>query len=357
MKCSPQTAFNILGAAGLGLLFIGWLQTVDTMGFFLLLILGIMCLLRFRVKHKNIHKTIFADLFILSVFFLFNDTSTAQFAMGFVLFQGMYFGFFPLLVLLVVLPAFMDALPLYVITSAALIGLVLYFWNKEYTSCLQQRETFAKNMHEMEQLQINLTDALAKVEHMSILAERARISADIHDNTGHEIIASYISLQTVRKIMDTHPDKALELFDKALVRLNNGINKMRETVHNLSAVTFMGVDSMRDTCLNFTEVPVTFQSTGDMSAITVNIWHVLESLLKESLTNAVKHANPTYIKVELDATHHLIRLQIQNDGVTQKETAVGSGLRNLRYRVVTVGGNLSVDKTNVYKLVCVIPIQ
>jgi len=84
---------------------------------------------------------------------------------------------------------------------------------------------------------------------------------------------------------------------------------------------------------------------------------VLESLLNESLTNAVKHAKPTYITVELDATKHLIRLQIQNDGVIQKDTPIGSGLRNLRYRTVAAGENLTIDKSDIYKLVCVIPIQ
>jgi len=345
----------IFSTAGLSLLFIDWLQTIDTMGFFLLLILGLMCLMRYRVKHIIIYKTIFADLLMVLVFFFSGGASTAQLAIGFVLFQGMYFGFFLLAVLPIVLVVFMDALSIVFIATAAAVGLVLHFWNKEHASRLQQRDYYSNKIYEMELMHTNLTHVLAKVEHMSILAERSRISADIHDNAGHEIVASYISLQTVGKIMDKNPEKALELFDKSLARLNVGIGKMRDAVHNLSAVTFMGVDSMGDICRNFTKVPVKFQSTGDMSGITVNIWHVLESLLKESLTNAVKHANPTYINVELDVTNHLIRLQIQNDGVTKKEPSVGSGLRNLRYRVVTVGGNLSIDKTDVYKLVCVIP--
>jgi len=349
--------FIIFNAAGWGLLFVGWLQTIDTSGFFLLLVLGLMCLVRLRLMNGKIKWIIIVDLFVVLVFLFASDASTAQFAVGFVLFQGMYFGFFALAGLFILLVAFLDVISLFVIASAMTVGWVLHFWNKEYANRLLQRDGFVSKIHGMEQLQTNLTDTLARVEHMSILAERARISADIHDNAGHEIIASYISLQTVRKIMDTNPEKALDLFDKAMVRLNAGMGKMRDTVHNISTVTFMGVDRMRDICLNFAEVPVTFQSTGDVSVITVSVWQVLESLLKESLTNAIKHAKPTYIRVELDATRHLIRLQIQNDGITQKETAAGSGLRNLRYRVVNVGGNLSTDKSDVYKLVCVIPIK
>lgn len=357
MKFDPRTAFGIITIAGLSLLFISWLQTVDTWGFFLLLVLWIMCLVRYRIKDNKICKTIFADLLITLVFFFITDASTAQLAIGFVLFQAMYFGFFPFVALIILLAAFMDMLPVLLISCMALVGLILYLWNKEHIARLQQRDFYSNKTFEMETLYNSLVNTLAKVEHMSIIAERSRISADIHDNAGHEIVASYISLQTVRKIIDKNPEKALELFDKSIVRLNTGINKIRDAVHNISAVTFMGVDSMRKICQNFVKVPVTFLSTGDMSVVTVNMWHALESVLNEGLTNAVKHAKPTYINVELDATKHLIRLQIQNDGVTKKDAPIGSGQRNLRYRVVTVGGNLTTDKSDVYKLVCVIPVQ
>ncbi|MCL2377716.1 MAG: histidine kinase [Defluviitaleaceae bacterium] len=356
MKLAPHTAFCIFTTIGFGLLFTWWLQTVDTGGFFLLLVLGIMCLARYRFNNKYVIKTIFADLLMTMVFFFLLDVSTAPFAIGFVLFQAMYFGFFPVAALLILLVVFMEVLPVLLISSMALVGLVLYLWDKEHANRLQQRDDYSNKIFEMEMLHNELVNTLAKVEHMSIIAERSRISADIHDNAGHEIIASYISMQTVRNLMDKNPAKALELFDKSMSRLNAGIGKMRDAVHNISAVTFMGVDSMRKICQNFEEVPVTFQSTGDVSVVTVNVWHVLESLLNESLTNAVKHARPTYVCVELDATKHIIRLKIQNDGVTKKDAPAGSGLRNLRYRVVTVGGNLTVNKADVFKLVCVIPV-
>ena len=357
MKLAPHTAFCVFATVGFGLLFMWWLQTVDTGGFFLLLVLGIFCLARYRFKIKHVNRTIFADLIMTLVFFFLVDVSTAQFAIGFVLFQAMYLGFFPLAALLILFVVFMDLLPVLLISSMALVGLVMYFWKREHASRLQQRDYYSKKAHEMEMLHNDLVSTLARVEHMSIVAERSRISADIHDNAGHEIIASYISLQTVRNLMDKNPIKALELLDKSMGRLNTGIGKMRDVVHNISAVTFMGVDSMRKICQNFVEVPVKFQSTGDMSVVTVNMWHVFESLLNESLTNAMKHAKPTYVNVELDATKHLIRLQIKNDGVTIKDTPAGSGLRSLRYRVVTVGGNLTVDKSDVFKLVCVIPVR
>jgi len=281
----------------------------------------------------------------------------AQSSLQFVIFQSMFWGFYPVVLLIGYLALVMTTPSLMLTISVSLIGLVLNLWKKEYDNRIKQRDDFSKENYELENLQNELTTALAEVEQMSIIAERSRISRDIHDNAGHEIVAAFISLQTVRKIMEKNPEKAVELFDKAMNRLNAGVEKMRDAVHNMSAVTFMGVDRMREICENYANIPVEFKATGDMTDVTANVWHVLEALLNESLTNAMKHSKATFIKVELDATKYLIRLLIENDGVIGESRPVGSGLRNLRHRTVTVGGNLTIDSGVTFKIVCVIPIN
>jgi len=268
----------------------------------------------------------------------------------------MFWGVYPVAVVIGYL-ALVTTTPSLILTiSITLLGLVLNFWQKERDNRLEQRDDLSKENYELENLQTELITALDQVEQMSIIAERSRISRDIHDNAGHEIIAAFISLQTVRKIMDKNPEKAMELFDKSMNRLSTGVEKMRDAVHNMSAVTFMGVDRMREICENNEKIPTFFKATGDATDVSVNMWHVLEALLNESLTNAMKHSEATFIKVELDVTKYLIRLLIENDGLIGGTKPVGSGLRNLRHRVVTVGGNLTIDAGVTFRVVCVIPI-
>ena len=357
MKPTPTTIFNILNVAILSLMFAIWLQTVDTQGFLLLLFLAIMYLIRSRFNHPNIQKTFFIDLVATFIIFLLANIDMAEFALKFLLFQSMFFGFYPVVVLIGYFSLVVDVTSLIMTISVTVIGLTLNFWKKEWNNRIEQRDFFSQKNYELESLQNELTTALAQVEQMSIIAERSRISADIHDNAGHEIVASYITFQTVRKIMEKNPEKALELFDRSMDRLNVGVEKMRDAVHNMAAVTFMGVDRMREICDHCGGLPVKFITSGDMTGVTANIWHVLEALLNESLTNVMKHANATSVRVELDATKHLVRLLIENDGVGNRTIPMGSGLRNLRYRVVTVGGNLTIDKGGLFRIVCVIPIN
>ncbi|MCL2280013.1 MAG: hypothetical protein FWC20_11505 [Oscillospiraceae bacterium] len=48
---------------------------------------------------------------------------------------------------------------------------------------------------------------------------------------------------------------------------------------------------------------------------------------------------------------------LSSEAVIKTDNSAGSGLRNLRYQAVTVGGNLTISKSDRFKLVCVIPIS
>ena len=358
MKFTPRFIFVILNILGLSLMFAHWSQRADTLGFLLLLLLIIMSTVRYRLKDfKPISKTIFIDLLAVIIYFFMVGTGLGESALNLVLFQSMALGFYPVAVVILYLVLVMEMTSLTLTISFVLLGLLLNFWQQEQDARLLQRDILSKENYDLESLQSELTTALAQVESMSIIAERSRISSDIHDNAGHEIVAAFISLQTVGKIMAKNPEKAAELFDKSMERLGIGVAKMRDAVHNMAPVTFMGVERMNKICELFERVPVKFVATGDMTGVTSNAWNVLEAVLNESLTNVMRHSQASFVRVELDVTKYLVRLQVENDGVIGDDKPLGSGLRNLRHRATTVGGNLTVDKGKNFKLVCVIPVR
>jgi signal transduction histidine kinase len=166
---------------------------------------------------------------------------------------------------------------------------------------------------------------------------------------------------------ETEPDEdgtraqALCLYDLALERLNNGANRIREAVHNLSAVTFLGVDNLREICQRFPVCDVKFNVYGDTMTVPIYVWTMLESCLSESLTNAARHSCAKQVSVDLDVTVHIVRLCIENDGqadpAPMRSPFGGQGLRNLRHRAAAIGGSLSVDSGDVFRVVCVIPLK
>ena len=312
---TPKLSFFICKLIGFGLLFFHWLDGGEITGFFLFLFLVVLTLFRWRMPQ-----------------------------------------FWGLIVLDTILLAFFN---LWLILSLLLVSEVFFrLWESDRQHTLSLRDEEAGRYYEMQSLQSDLSEALAQVERMTAVSERTRIARDIHDNAGHEIVAAYMSLQTARTLMDGENQDALELYDLALERLDKGANKIRESVHNLSAITALGVDNLEEICRNFPGPQTSFHVYGDTSKIPMYIWNMLVSCLNESLTNAARHAKAKTITVSLDTTPHIVRFCVENDGIrTAKKPLMGSGLRNLRHRAAAVGGSLSVDAGEVFRLICVIPLK
>ena len=341
----PQISFMFCKIAGFSLLGARWFNNGDTMGFLLMLFLMCMVMLRWRLPKLSL--TVYLDVVACMIL--------SPPALVISMFSAMYFRKFLAVLALGILYA-----DIYVAAIAALGGLAGFFlglWEKEREKGLIKRDTKAGRVYELEALQNDLVTATTQVERMTAVSERARIAREIHDNAGHEIVAAYISLQTAREVLDDANPDALALYDAALERLDNGANRIREAVHNLAPVAALGVEALQETCRCFPVVPVKFNLFGNTGHVQIHVWSVLEACLNETLTNAIRHGKPRNITVSLDTTPHIIRLCIENDGITPKKVRMGNGLRNLRHRVATVGGSLTVDLSEVFRVICVIPIQ
>lgn len=75
---------------------------------------------------------------------------------------------------------------------------------------------------------------------------------------------------------------------------------------------------------------------------------MLESVMRELITNALKHASPNAIQVEVEASTTRLKIEVENDGdiadpLTWQD---GYGLRNIRGRMEELGGNLNISSSD-----------
>jgi signal transduction histidine kinase len=63
----------------------------------------------------------------------------------------------------------------------------------------------------------------------------------------------------------------------------------------------------------------------------------------ELLTNAVKHARASIVRVAVEQRSEMLHLEIRDDGVGGADPAGGSGLIGLRDRVEALGGTIVVE--------------
>jgi len=210
-------------------------------------------------------------------------------------------------------------------------------------------------VYELETHTQNVTSTMLEDIQLATVAERARISREIHDNAGHDIIAAYMSFQTLGNFIEDEELK--QMYDTTLNRLADGVEQIRDILHNIAPTELPGIETFKRVIDN-SLLEVDFKVYGDTTDITPYIWSTLLVTLKEYLTNAAKYSKYPSVTIELDVGLHIIRLYLKNPVEKSNIVGNGRGIANLRYRAGAIGGNLSVNiKNEIFSMICVIPLQ
>jgi signal transduction histidine kinase len=263
---------------------------------------------------------------------------------------------------------------------AALAGLAVHLWRRQLQEARSEADQDRRERYDLESLKGELLSANVRIARMAGVAERARIARDLHDHAGHEIAAAGLALEAYRGLADEGDPQAAELLDEARRRVADGMEILRRTVRGIAPEAAEGVGSLEEICRRFTACPVAFAVHGDTAAVPVHAWGVLEPCLKEALTNASRHVAASRIDVSLDVGPHIVRLCVHNPqgglpyrpqgglpyrpqgglphrpGGGSAPGGHGLGLRNLAQRAAAVGGSISTDTQDGFRLICVLPL-
>lgn len=180
--------------------------------------------------------------------------------------------------------------------------------------------------------------------HLATLAERNRIAREIHDNVGHLLSRAILLLGAITTV---NKDEKLEPQLKMLAdTLDESMAKMRSSVHDLH-------DDSIDLKKNFEEIigelkNFTVNTDLDLDeAIPTNIKLTLIGILKEAVTNILKHSNGDAVKIIMQQNYSFCTLSITDNGTVSEETKRklqtedydGIGLNNISSRARSIGGD------------------
>ncbi|MDT8861846.1 sensor histidine kinase [Alkalihalobacillus sp. MEB130] len=358
-KWTPELAITICRIFGLLFLSLLWLQVDGNKGgVILLLFLAILALARWRLPLPG--WTVLIDQTVCLIFVIYFPF--AAFALAFPLFETLlkrqpWFAL-PVFIFTILYP---ETSILLVVTfiQAGLSGAILGGWDQDTNRYQRESDRQRRDHYELENLKEELLIANAQGTRMAELTERNRIAQQLHDDVGHELTASVLALQAFEELWKENDPDAKEMFAQAQQRLSKSAVYLRETVHNIKPVKELGIEGMHEISDQFTLCPVKLNVYGDTGRVPVHLWGILYPTLKEALTNVIRHAQPTLVEISLDISPHILRLSVSNDGVTKDkgDRGTGVGLRNLRHRAKAVGGSISLDTSDGFLLICVLPIE
>ena len=184
--------------------------------------------------------------------------------------------------------------------------------------------------------------------------ERARISRDLHDEIGAKL--TRLSLLGSMAVEDAKGDEALrgevaEMADtareahRAFDEIVWSVSPRNDTVKSLShyickyAEEFFGGTRVLCNCRlpdDLDDRPVEPQSR-----------HQMFLAVKESLHNVLKHANATRVDLSVERRGDRLRVEVKDDGCgfdfEVSDVSQGDGLRNMRERMKTVGGTMTLQ--------------
>ncbi|MFZ0834858.1 MAG: GAF domain-containing sensor histidine kinase [Mycobacterium sp.] len=179
---------------------------------------------------------------------------------------------------------------------------------------------------------------------LDILSDRDRIARDLHDHVIQRLFAVGLSLQGT--IPRARSPEVQQRLSNCVDDLQAVIQEIRTAIFDLHGAS-AGVTRLRqrldEAVSQFatSEVRTTVQFVGPLSVVDAVLADHAEAVVREAVSNAVRHGEATSLHVSVVVEDNL-RIEVVDNGIGMPEDVTGSGLTNLAVRARDVGGEFAV---------------
>ncbi|MEV5960288.1 sensor histidine kinase [Kribbella sp. NPDC051952] len=190
-----------------------------------------------------------------------------------------------------------------------------------------------------------------------VLTERSHIARDLHDVVAHAVNLMVIQAETGPDLVRRGEADVLAGFQRigdagrrALGELDRLLSALRDAdgVPDPQLAPQPGLEDLRQlvTDVSSDQLPISLNLSGDPTAPPAGHQLTAYRLVQEGLTNAVRHAKATGVRVTVESRDEGIAVEVADDGVGfDLATGTGGrhGLAGMRERVRVHHGTLSID--------------
>ena len=189
------------------------------------------------------------------------------------------------------------------------------------------------------------------------LQERERISQDLHDGILQSLYAVGLGLEGCKPMIRRQPEHISEKFtatlDLAIGQLNHVMGEVRNFIAGLESHVIQGGDfpTALRTMVHMmsgaspAKCMIRIDDAAARRLSTEQALHII-NIVREGLSNALRHSRATRIAVSLRELVRTIRLTIRDDGIgfnTRSAQGVGYGLGNMAARAQKVRGSFALQ--------------
>lgn len=233
----------------------------------------------------------------------------------------------------------------------------------------------AANISELHEKRLNEKLVMQKSldERNARLLERENISRNIHNSVGHSITAAIMTLDAADLLYDVKPDEARRKMNDANNRIRGSLESVRRAVRVLDddnvELTAGELKSELDMIIKEfvmdTDIQV-YQSYSEIrDELKLESDHAvfLTGVLKELLTNGLKHGGASEFTVILSGDHAHVKLSVSDNGQSdfnntnsKQKIENGFGIKKIISYAEKCGGKTQFKNENGFKAMVELPV-
>jgi two-component system, NarL family, sensor histidine kinase DesK len=208
----------------------------------------------------------------------------------------------------------------------------------------------AQRMRSMTKLRM----AHEEIEQLAKLAERERIARDLHDVLGHTLSVIVLKSELAGRLFQRDPQRAAaEIADVEMIS-RKALTEVREAIRGYRAEGLAAEIKRAQSTLDAAGVTLVCEERPP--ALNPAVETVVSLVVREAVTNIVRHAQASQCSMIFSTQNGHTSLVIEDDG-RGGIRADGNGVRGMRERVESLGGQFTVGGNKGTRLTILVPTE
>ncbi|WP_170140127.1 sensor histidine kinase [Prauserella marina] len=190
-------------------------------------------------------------------------------------------------------------------------------------------------------LTLELERARKAAGELATARERLRLAGDLHDILGHALEVVALKSELATRLSTADPRRSAAEMAEVHTLARTALRDVRDLVHGRRTTHLAAELTSAKTLLSSAGIGCAFPAeTPELDDRTSEL---LGRVLREAVTNLLRHASPSACTVLLNCDVDGTALMVTNDGAAPMARAEGTGLARLSRRLEHAGGRLETE--------------
>jgi signal transduction histidine kinase/ligand-binding sensor domain-containing protein len=194
-----------------------------------------------------------------------------------------------------------------------------------------------------------------RLRYQAALAERARIAHELHDTLLQSFTGITMQLRAIERQLVHRPQEGAQALKDVLGSADMALRQARHMIWDMRAVELEGHDlagaleTAARSAVADSRVDLVFAVRGSPRRLTAEVETTALRIGREAVINAVKHAAPARVEVDLEYGPRALTVRVRDDGTGMSPDAMDTlsagehlGIAGMRDRAQRAGGTLDI---------------